>query len=102
MRLAAEDMARIGAKMAEIDFGSYPATYVATTPSGTGGEITPAIQYRFQATTASGTKTVEWTDSVPSSDPKAVQLRELATLVESIIKAQPSYRSLPTTTGGYI
>jgi hypothetical protein len=102
MKLSPENLARISAKMEEIGLASYPDKFVAQMPAGTGGEITPAQHYRWVVTTASGAKTVDWTDNLPSQDAKAIQLRELATLIEGIVRAQPEYKNLPTETGGYL
>jgi len=99
LRLTPDEMARINAKMDEMGFFAYPDSFIATMPAGQGGELSPAVMYRYEVATTAGNKTLSWTDSVPSEEHKAVQLRELASLIEGIIQAKPEYKTLPAASG---
>ena len=101
MTLTAEETARIAGRLAAIDLWSSPEVY-STAETGEGGWMEPHASYRFEVTTARGTKIVEWEDAVSSSDPRAAKLRSLARLIQGIITSKPEYRSLPEPEGGYL
>ena len=101
LRLSASELARVSRKMDEIGFFSYPADFSVPVAAG-GGEITPFVTYRFAATTDAGTKVVKWADKAPSDDERALGLRSLAGLIESIIVAKSAYKKLPGAEGGYL
>ena len=100
MTLSDEEMARIAAKVHEIDFFSYPESYV-TPDDGSGGWGFPHSTYVFRVTTREGTKVVEWEDALFNDDERAARLRSLARLIEGIIMARPEYERLPPPEGGY-
>jgi hypothetical protein len=101
MVLTDEEMARIARKVDEIDFFSYPESYV-TPDDGLGGWGEPHNTYIFRITTRQGTKVVEWEDALFNEDERAAGLRSLARLIETIIAARPEYKRLPPPEGGYL
>jgi hypothetical protein len=101
LRLSDADMARITRKLEDIDFWSYPPVYRTEATVGSGW-MSPSSSYRFEVTTAAGTKTVTWTDEVSSDDPRALRLRELALLVQGIVTGTPEYKAMPEAEGGYL
>ena len=101
MELSAGEMARIFAKLHEIGFFSYPAVF--SVPSAErGGQMTPFASYRLAVKTDTGAKVVTWDDRFGSDNERALRLRGLARLIESIIVAKPDYRRLPEPQGGYL
>ena len=101
MTLSDEEMARIARKMEEIDFFSYPESYV-TPDDGGGGWAEPHETYIFRVSTSQGTKVVKWDDSLFNDDERAADLRDLAGLVREIISVKPEYKQLPSPEGGYL
>ena len=101
MTLDEEELARIAAGLVAIDIWSYPSVYT-TAVTAEGGWMEPHPTYRFEVTTARGTKVVEWEDAVWNSDPRAAKLRGLARLILRIVEARPEYQKLPPPTGGYL
>lgn len=101
MRLTNSEMTRIAQKMEEIDFFSYPASYI-TPEDGGDGWVTPCNTYLFRVTKGQGTKVVEWEDAVVNDNTGAANLRELADLIREIIQAKPVYKSLPEPEGAYL
>ncbi len=101
MTLTDEEMARIARKVDEIDFYSYPESYVTPDDDG-GGWLEPHNTYIFRITTREGTKVVEWEDGLFNDDERAGDLRSLARLIEGIIMAKPEYKRLPPPEGGYV
>ena len=101
LRLSDADMARITRKLEDIDFWSYPPVYRTEETDG-GGWMSPSSTYRFEVTTAAGTKTVTWTDEVSNDDPRARRLRELAQLIQGIVTGTPEYQAMPEAEGGYL
>ena len=101
MTLTQEEMARIARKVEEIDFFSYPESYV-TPDDGRGGRGEPHDTYIFRIATSRGTKVVEWEDGLFNDDQRAAMLRDLAGLIKEIIMAKPEYKRLPSPEGGYL
>ena len=101
MTLTDQEMARIARKVEEIDFFSYPESYV-TPDDGGGGRGEPHETYVFRVTTQQGTKVVEWEDGLFNDDQGAANLRDLALLIEKIVMARPEYKRLPPPEGGYL
>jgi hypothetical protein len=101
LRLSDADVVRITRKLEDIDFWSYPAVY-RTDSTGGGGWMFPNSTYRFEVTTAAGTKTVTWTDEVSNDDRRAQRLRGLALLIQGIVTGTPEYKAMPEAEGGYL
>jgi hypothetical protein len=101
LHLSDADMARITRKLEGIDFWSYPTVYRTRAKVGAGW-VTPYPTYRFEVTTAAGTKTVSWADEVSSDDRRAQRLRELAALIQDIVTDTPEYKAMPAAEGGYL
>lgn len=101
MTLTDEEMAGIARKVEEIDFFSYPKSFV-TPDDGGGGRGEPHDTYIFRITTRQGTKVVEWEDGLFNNDKMAANLRDLAGLIKEIILAKPEYKQLPSFEGGYL
>jgi hypothetical protein len=64
--------------------------------------MTPFASYRLAVKTDTGAKVVTWDDRFGSDNDRALRLRGLARLIESIIVAKPDYRRLPEPQGGYV
>jgi hypothetical protein len=101
MLLTDDETARIAEKMDEIDFFSYPESYV-TPDVGDGAWGEPHDTYFFSVTTRRGTKVVEWEDGLFNDDERAAALRSLARLIVGIVEAKPEYQRLPPPEGGYL
>ena len=101
MTLTDEELARIAGKVEEIDFFSYPESYV-TPDDGDGGWAEPHETYIFRITTHEGTKVVRWEDGLFNDDQGAANLRDLAGMIEKIVVAKPEYKRLPAPEGGYL
>jgi hypothetical protein len=97
LRLTDEELARITAKMEEIDSFTYPDNYVTTGD----GRIAPHQAYRFRVMTNQGAKVLEWEDVVATDDKRAWNLGELIHMITRIVTARPEYKALPAPRGGY-
>ena len=64
--------------------------------------MTPFASYRLEVKTDTGTNVVTWDDRFGSDNERALRLRSLAHLIESIIVAKPDYGRLPEPQGGYL
>jgi hypothetical protein len=100
--LSAKEFQQIRNKMDEIDFVSYPDTFVAVTNDTLLGMVTPNPTYEFEVKESSSIKRLYWNDAIISQNPKATKLRELITLIQTIIESNPMYLKLPPARGGYM
>jgi hypothetical protein len=90
-------------KMVEIDFFSYPDEFsVDVPPDGIIGKVTPYSSYYFRVEHDSQIKELRWDDEITNTDEKADRLRELITLIRSIIETKEEYKSLPEPTSAYL
>jgi hypothetical protein len=102
LRLSDVELDQIKKKMLEIDFFSYPDTFVAV-PIGPGvGLFTPHMTYEFEVKSNTSIKRLHWDDQIVENDSRTISLRELIVLIRNIIESRPEYRQLPSARGGYI
>jgi len=99
--ISENDKEPISLKMLEIDFFSYPDTFVVPTGDIV-GFITPHSTYDFEVEYQSNIKYLHWSDYFVSQDSIAVKLRELIVLIEDLIQSNPEYSKLQPAKGGYI
>jgi hypothetical protein len=89
-------------KMFEIEFFSYPDTFVAVRTDTIVGYVTPHLTYDFEVRHNSSVKRLYWDDGFITNDQRATRLRELIRLIQNIIEAKPEYQQLPPARGGYL
>jgi hypothetical protein len=92
----------IAAKMNQIDFFSYPDTFIVRSQDSIRVSISPNNTYDFRVVSRSTVKTLFWDDAIIASDPQATKLRELVALIKTIVESKPEYQQLPPARGGYI
>ena len=103
LSLSEEEKDMIYQKMVEIDFFNYPDEFSINVPPGEMiGTVTPYNSYYFKVEYDSQIKELRWDDEITNSDEMADQLRELITLIRSIIESKEEYRELPEPTSGYL
>jgi len=99
--LSESDFQQIITKMLQIDFFSYPDTFLIST-GDTVCYITPHSTYNFEVNYKSNIKHLYWSDSIVSQDSSAVKLREFINLIVDIIQSNPMYSHLPPARAGYL
>jgi hypothetical protein len=103
LSLSKEEMGSIYQKMLEIDFFNYPDDFTVTVPPGElTGMVTPYSSYYFMVESKSGEKELKWEDKITNPDEKAGKLRELITLIRSMIESKEEYKQLPEAKSGYL
>jgi hypothetical protein len=103
LRLTQEEMDRILSKMQEINFFDYPDIFRIQVPQGSSwGIVTPHQTYKFVVTYGAVNKELLWNDEIIYPDEKADKLRELITLIKTIIESKEEYKNLPEPKGGYL
>jgi hypothetical protein len=100
--LSDAELEQIKGEMIEIEFFSYPDTFVAASNDTVVGFVTPHSTYDFEVKYNSSIKRLHWDDGIIKNDQRATRLRELIRLIQSIIEAKPEYRQLPPVRGGYL
>ena len=100
--LSQADLDSIEAKMNQIGFFSYPDTFMVKSPDSMRATIVPYNTYDFKVESGSTLKTLFWNDFIIASDPQAAKLRELITLIRTIIESKQEYRQLPPPRGAYM
>jgi hypothetical protein len=88
-------------EMLEMDFFAYPDTFV-TNLSKDAITAMPSWQFAFLVRHNSALKRLYWRDRSTSSDPQAVRLRRLISLIQTAVDTTSEYRALPDPTGGYM
>ena len=99
--LSQADFDTIEACFQSIDVFSYPDTFVVQ-HSDTIGYVTPFPTYILRLKVDSREKNLVWSDSILSSDERAVKLRKAFELIRTIVGATPEYQRLPPSRGGYL
>jgi hypothetical protein len=99
--LSANDLNQIINKMNEINFFAYPDTFKVPT-GDTVLIVTPSSTYIFDVSYKLTDKHFYWSDYIMNENAEANKLRELITLIETIIQSNPEYSKLPPAQGGYI
>ena len=99
LRLSDDEIARIERRLEAIRFRTYPEVYET---AGDGGRAEPHLTYRWEVTTADGVQVVRWEDAVFNDDPRAADLRSLASLIRHFVERKPEYKALPEPSGGYL
>jgi hypothetical protein len=99
--LSVNDKKQILDKMNAIDFFAYPDTFIVHT-GDTVSVITPYETYIFKVNNNSQTKNLYWADEIMNPDTQATKLRELISLIQTIIESNPKYSQLPPASGGYL
>ena len=98
--LTTDEQNQILNKANEINFFSFPDTFVNDTSfvlvSPNPGEQILRIKIN------NNDHQSIWTILIDLSNPQAVKLKELSSLIISIIEAKPEYKKLPPSRGGYI
>jgi hypothetical protein len=101
--LTPEEMDRICAKMAEIDFFCYPPDFAVSVPAGgLVSMVTPFSTYIFKVQKDSSITKLRWEARITNPDEKADKLKELINLIIGIIEAKEEYKALPKPTSGYL
>jgi len=100
--LSQDDFDSIEAKMDQIGFFSYPDTFTVETRDSIRAFITPNNTYDFRVESRATLKKLYWDDAIIANDPRATKLRELITLIRTIIESKPEYQQLPPARGGYL
>ena len=103
LTLSQAEMDSIYQKMVEIDFFNYPDKFsVHVADNETKTEVAPYATYFFRVEYEGKTKELLWHDKYVNSDVQADKLKELISLIKSIIEAKDEYKALPAPSGGYI
>lgn len=101
LRLTAEEMQSLYRDLVEMQ----SRWQLFTTPfslEDTGMFVTPSIVYRLEWSVGDFSAIpIVWDDSILSSDPKAVDLRDWFDKLRRMIEARPEYEALPPAKGGY-
>jgi len=100
--LSEDEFSRIQQKLLEIDFFSYPDTFVVELTDSLIGYLRPHPTYLFKVKLDSITKALFWEDEVVTNNPRAINLRAAINSIIQIIESKPEYRRLPPAKGGYI
>ena len=98
--LSATDLNQILSKMNEINFFSYPDTFIVPT-GDTVSIVMPFSTYNFEVSYKLVNKHLFWRDEIMNESVQATKLRELIVLIEVIIQSNPEYSKLPPAQGGY-
>ena len=100
--LSDNDLAAIEGKLTEIDFFTYPDTFIVQT-TDTVGYISHHSTFIFKVKSESIIKTLVWADAIvaPLGDERPSKLREAIAFIRSIIESKPEYQRLPAARGGY-
>jgi hypothetical protein len=97
--LTTEEQNRILNKANEINFFAFPNVFLNDTSiilvSPNPGDQILRIQ------TDNKDHQAQWTILIDLSNPQAVKLKELSSIIISIIEAKPEYKELPPSQGGY-
>ena len=89
IKLTDQDMKDILDKMTEIDILSYPITFKEQ-----GILVFDAHQeFKIEISAGGNTKSIYWNDKFRSDSAKAIQLRELFHLIQSIINAKSEFKN---------
>ena len=88
--------------MDEIGFISYPDTFTAVSDDTMIQWIEPHATYDFEVKLNSAVKHLYWDDANINQNIQAIKLRELITLIRTIIESKPEYTQLPQPRGGYL
>lgn len=96
------DIDSIAAKMNQIGFFAYPDTFVVRSQDSMRVFITPNNTYEFTVASRRTLKTLFWDDAIIASDPQATKLRELITLIRTIVESKPEFGQLPPARGAYL
>ena len=99
LRLTEEDLARIMARVDEMDFWEYPEVLEPERPKYS---VTPYASYYFEVRKGSVIKEVRWEDQYGDEGARAVRLRDLAEFIREIVESKPEYKALPEPKGGYL
>jgi len=100
--LSQAELDRITAKMDQIDFFSYPDTFMVKSQDSIRVSVSPNNTYDFRVSSHSTLKALFWNDAIIASDPQATKLRELITLIKEIVESKPEYHQLPPARGAYL
>jgi len=100
--LSGDELLRIQHKLLEIDFFSYPDTFVVELTDSVIGYVQPHPTYLFKVKLDSITKTLFWEDEIVTNNPRAINLRAAIISIIQIIESKPEYQRLPPAKGGYI
>ena len=100
--LSDEELHQIRNKIDEIAFFSYPDTFVAVTADSISRYVDPYATYDFEVKKDSTIKHVAWKDAIINQNTQALKLRELISLIRTVIESKPEYSKLPAAKGGYL
>ena len=100
--LSDEELHQMRNKMDEIGIFSYPDTFIAVTADSITQHIDPYATYDFEVKSESTIKHVAWNDAIINQNTQAIKLRELISLIRTVIESKPEYSKLPAAKGGYL
>jgi hypothetical protein len=95
------ELQQIRNKMDEIGFVSYPDTFVAVTIDTIIQTIEPHPTYDFEVKLNFSIKHLYWDDTIINQNAQAIKLRELISLIQTIIESKPEYTKLSPARGAY-
>lgn len=100
--LSHDEMNQIYQKMCEIDFFSYPDTFVSSVPDSVMPiAVEPYCIYYFKTLCDSQYKEVYWQADLCYKDEKAKKLEALKDFINAIISSKSEYKKLPASEGAY-
>lgn len=101
--LSDEDMDRIYQKMIETKFFCYPEEFVIPVPEGELVSATSEYQgYYVRVECNHRIKVLQWRDNILNENDDARNLREVLSLIKSIIRSKDEYWELPSPSGIHI
>lgn len=102
-KLTSEEMMAIYGRMRDLDFTLYPEDFDPPAQETSQGtlHVTPAQSYLLTVETGGLLHAVSWTDDDLSTDPSAIQLRDLIKYIVQLLESKSEYQALPPATGGY-
>ncbi len=102
--LSAAELQDIQKKLLEIDFFSYPDTFMAQQSDTPFAYVEPSEIFVFRVKRGSAIKVLHWDTGIvpwPTGD-RLAKLQEAIAFIKRIIETKPEYLRLPSPRGGYL